>query len=302
MTLYAGIDIGGTNVKVGLCDERGRIVARDSIPTEAARGPADCIARTAATIHRLRGRRPLKAAGAGVPGPLDADRRVLVTAPNLPGWSRVRFPLMLSRALGGTAACMENDANCAALGEYAAGAGRNAFCMVLYTLGTGVGGGIIFQGKLWTGANGAAAELGHVTLDPDGPPCGCGNRGCLEAYASATALVRRYASLSGRNDATAHTIFQQARTGDARARHAIDEAARMLGVAMASMLHTLNPDVVVLSGGMAAGHGLLAAVRAEVKRRVFPMYLKGLTIARGTLGDDAGWIGAAMVARSRFKS
>ncbi len=300
MTLYAGIDVGGTYAKLGLCDERGRIVARTSIPTHAERGPRDTFARVAARITQMRRGRALRAACAGVPGPLDAGRSVLYKAINLRGWTRVPVPRLLSRALG-VPAFMENDANCAGLGEYAAGAGRGARCMVLYTLGTGVGGGIVIEGKLWAGVNGAAGELGHMTVDPEGPPCGCGQRGCVEAYSSATAVARRYAELSGRNGAAARNIFSLARRGDRCAKQAVGEAARMLGVGVATMLHVLHPDVVVLAGGMAAGHGLLQSVRAEVRRRVFPMYLKGLRIVRGTLGDDAGWIGAARVARERAR-
>jgi glucokinase len=126
-----------------------------------------------------------------VPGPLDSDRRILIKAPNLARWERVPFPAMLSRALR-VSAFMENDANCAAVGEYAAGAGQDTRCMVLYTLGTGIGGGIVIDGKLWIGRGGGAGEVGHAVVDIHGPLCGCGQHGCVETFASATALVRRY--------------------------------------------------------------------------------------------------------------
>jgi glucokinase len=216
----------------------------------------------------------------------------------MPAWMRVPFPAMLSKALG-VPSFMENDANCAGLGEYASGAGRGATCMVLYTLGTGVGGGIVIDGKLWVGHNGGAGELGHMSIDPRGPVCGCGQRGCVEVYASATAVARRYAALSGRDGADAREVFRRARAGDSAARRATDEAARALGTGVAATLHVLHPDIVVISGGMAAAWGLLPRVRAEVRQRVFPLYLEGLRIVRGELGDDAGWIGAAMVAKDR---
>jgi len=298
MALFAGIDVGGTNVKLGLCDDRMRPLARASIPTDAARGPADTVERIAVEVRRLAAGRAIQAAAAGVPGPLDRARRVLFKAINLAGWDRVPFPAMLAKALG-VPAFMENDANCAAVGEYAAGAGRGAQCLVLYTLGTGVGGGIVIEGRLWAGANGAAGELGHMTIAPDGPRCGCGQRGCVEALASATAVARRYTELSRRNGVTARDIFSLARRGDRAAKQTVNETARWLGIGIATMLHVLHPDVVVISGGMAAGAGLIAGARAEVRRRVFPMYLKGLRIVRGSLGDDAGWIGAASTARER---
>ncbi len=295
MTIYAGIDVGGTNVKLGLTDERCRVLARASIATDAQSGPAECVKRIAASLNQMRKGRPIRAACAGVPGPLDARRTMLVKAVNMPAWRRVPFPALLTRALG-VPSHMENDANCAGLGEYAGGAGRGAHCMVLYTLGTGVGGGIVIGGKLWAGHNGGAGELGHMSIDPRGPVCGCGQRGCVEVYASATALMRQYRELGGRRATTARDVFA---SREAAARRAVDASARALGTGVAAMLHVLHPDIIVLSGGMAAGRGLLQIVRKEVRRRVFPLYLQGLRIVRGTLGDDAGWVGAAMVARER---
>ncbi|HYE99520.1 MAG TPA: ROK family protein, partial [Planctomycetota bacterium] len=178
--LFLGVDLGGTYVKLGVCSADGQTRAKTSIPTEAARGPEDTARRIAQAVAGLTARTgPLVSCAAGVPGPLDLDRRILMRANNLPGWSNVPFPALLQDALAGLPTFMENDANCAAWGEYIAGAGRSARSLVLYTLGTGVGGGIVLDGELWLGASGAAGELGHMTIDPHGPRCGCGLAGCV---------------------------------------------------------------------------------------------------------------------------
>ncbi len=287
---YLGIDLGGTRIKAGVCAEDGRGTASDSIPTEAARGPADVIRRMAELGRRLIGTRRVRACGVGVPGPLDLKRRILFRAINLKGWNDVRFADLLERALG-IPAVMENDANCAAVGEYSAW--NPCECLVLYTLGTGVGGGIILRGKLWVGASGAAGELGHMTIDPRGPRCGCGKRGCVESYASATAVSRA----SGRS---AEEAF---RSRDPKSRAAVGRATWALGVGISNMINVLHPDVVVLAGGMAAaGRALLDPVRREVRKRVFPVHLEKIRIEPSRLGGDAGWIGAALWARRKALS
>ena len=289
-----GIDLGGTNIKAGLCDARGRILADLSIPTEAHLGRDHAIRRIVEAAKRVNA--GAEVCGIGVPGPLDLGRTMIYKAINLPGWVKVPLPRLLSRALG-LRVVMENDANCAGVGEAVAGAGRGCPSVALFTLGTGIGGGLILDGKLWIGANGGAGEFGHMILDPRGPTCGCGQRGCLEALASATAVVRRYRALTGRT-ATARNILGGRSTAS---RRIFAETVDALGAGIASVLHILHPKCVILAGGMAAAPGLLAAVKSAVAKRVFPMYLKGLRIARGTLGDDAGWLGAAMVARERTR-
>lgn len=287
--LYLGIDLGGTNTKIGICTASGEIRAETSIPTAAEKGPADVIDRMAAASRELTARTgPVRACGSGVPGPLDLQRRTIFVAVNMPGWTDVPYPEMLGKRLG-VPTYMENDANCAAWGEFTAGAGREADSLVLYTLGTGVGGGIVLNGDLWIGVSGAAGELGHMMIEPDGRKCNCGQVGCLEQYASATALARDYGKGSARD------AFAAAARGEADALAAIDRACDFLAMGCANMVHVLHPEVIVLAGGMAEGGDLLFdRVRAGVKRRVFPVAAEKIRIEPSRLGNDAGWIGAAL--------
>jgi glucokinase len=287
--LSIGVDVGGTAVKLGVCDADGRARARRTIATDAAAGPERLLDRVAAAVGELvaeAGR--ARACGVGVPGPLDPGRRLLLRANHLPGWRDVAVPDLLAPRLG-LPVVLENDANCAAWGESLAGVGRGARAVVLFTLGTGVGGGVVLDGRLWAGVGGAAGALGHLVVDPAGPPCACGQRGCLEQYASATAVARR----AGRRDARA--AFEGARRGEPDAAAAVAAACDALGAAAAATIHVLQPEVVVLGGGMAAaGEPLLAAVRDGVRRRVRRAWLERTRVELGALGGDAGWIGAAL--------
>ncbi len=288
--LFLGVDLGGTNVKIGICSADGEIRGKVSIPTEAAEGTRAVIDRIGAAAEELQrkiGR--ARACGSGVPGPLDLERTVLFVAVNMPGWRDVPYPKMLGERLG-IPTFMENDANCAAWGEYVCGAGKGTRSLVLYTLGTGVGGGIIINGDLWVGASGAAGELGHMTIEKDGLKCGCGQLGCVEAYASASALARRWGK------GTAKECFDAARRGERDAIEAIDWSAEALSIGLANMIHVLHPEIIVLAGGMAAaGDMLLDRVRAGVRKRVFPVCLEKIRIEPSNIpGDDAGWLGAAL--------
>ncbi len=296
--LFLGIDLGGTFVKLGVCTPGGEGRGTLSIPTRPDRGPEDTVQRigeAADALQRKTGR--VKACCAGVPGPLDLERRILMRANNLPGWINVRFPQMLGNRMG-MPTYMENDANCAAWGEYVAGAGRGTRSMVLYTLGTGVGGGIILNGDLWVGASGAAGELGHMTIDQNGPMCGCGQPGCVEQYASASAVAKKW------GQGTAKDCFDAAKRGDPRALEVVTWAAEGLAVGVANMVHVLHPDIIVLAGGMAqAGDILVEKVREGVKRRVFGVFIEKIRIETTQVsGDDAGWLGAALWAARKFES
>lgn len=293
---FLGIDLGGTFVKLGVCTARGEAKGTLSIPTRPDRGPEDTVQRIGEAAEVLqRKTERVKACCAGVPGPLDLERRVLVRANNLPGWDNVRFPHMLGNRLG-MPTYMENDANCAAWGEYVAGAGQGTRSLVLYTLGTGIGGGIVLNGEMWVGASGAAGELGHMTIDPNGPMCGCGQPGCLEQYASATAVSKRWGK------GTAKDCFDAAKKGDPKAMEVVAWAASGLATGVANMIHVLHPDIIVLAGGMAqAGDILLEKVREGVKRRVFGVFIEKIRIETSKVsGDDAGWLGAALWAARKF--
>ncbi|HVR86897.1 MAG TPA: ROK family protein [Planctomycetota bacterium] len=296
--LYLGIDLGGTFVKLGVCTDRGEVKGTMSIPTRPDRGPEDTVQRIGEAAEMLqRKTERVKACCAGVPGPLDLERRILMRANNLPGWVNVRFPQMLGNRLG-MPTYMENDANCAAWGEYIAGAGKGVQSLVLYTLGTGVGGGIILNGEMWIGASGAAGELGHMSIDSAGPMCGCGQPGCVEQYASASAVAKRFGK------GTAKDCFDAAKKGDAKAMEIVDWSANGLAIGLANMIHVLHPDIIVLAGGMAlAGDFLLEKVREGVKRRVFGVFIEKIRIEISQVpGDDAGWLGAALWAARKLAS
>lgn len=296
--LFLGVDLGGTFVKLGVCSSDGTPKGTLSIPTRADRGPEDTCQRIGEAAEMLQKKTgKVKACCAGVPGPLDLERRILMRANNLKGWNNVRFPQMLGNRLV-MPTYMENDANCAAWGEFIAGAGKGMTSLVLYTLGTGVGGGIVINGDMWVGASGAAGELGHMSIDPNGPMCGCGQPGCVEMYASASAVAKRY----GRG--TAKDVFQLAKDGDAKALAVVDWAADGLATGVANMVHVLHPDIIVLAGGMAlAGDFLVDRIRAGVRKRVFGVFLEKIRIeASKVSGDDAGWLGAALWAARKFES
>ena len=291
--MLLGIDLGGTSVKLGVTDGSGSPVARRTIDTEVERGSDDAIARIATAADELiEHTGPISACGVGAPGELDVQRRHLLRANHFPGWIDVPLPDRLAEHLG-VHTILENDSNCAAWAEFRAGTGRGARSLACFTLGTGVGGGVIIGGELWTGANGAAGALGHIAIDPNGPPCPCGQQGCVEQYASATAIANRYARGSARD------AFEAAARGEADAVAVVDWACDGLAAGVANVIHTVQPDVVALAGGIAAsGSVLLDRVRAGVSRRVRPSWLRAIRIECAVLGDDAGWIGAALWASS----
>jgi glucokinase len=286
---YLGIDIGGTTLNLGVCDRDGVVQQRLSIPTLAIEGPDDTITRILGAADTLIGRcGAVSGCGIGMPGELDIERHRFVRANHFPGWANVRIAQHIGERLG-VPATLENDANCAAWGEYVAGVGRGTRSLACFTLGTGVGGGVIIAGQLWLGANGAAGALGHIAVDPNGPECKCGQRGCVEVYASATSLAARYGKGSARD------AFAAAALGEADAMAAVDWAADGLAAGVANVIHIVQPEVVVLAGGMAAaGDALLSRVRTGVSRRVRASWLRAIRIELSALGNDAGWIGAAL--------
>lgn len=298
VSLHLGIDLGGTSVKLGLCTRDGHVQAQSVIPTDVAAGPDEAFTRIAAAARSLIGDAsgPVTASTIGLPGEIDRERGLLVRANHLPGWINVPVIHRLANALG-IVFRVENDANCAAWGELCAGVGRGACSLVCFTLGTGVGGGVIIDGNLWVGASGAAAALGHIAVDPNGPQCRCGQRGCVEQYASATAIAQRYGRGSARD------AFDAAQRGDAHATSVVDWACDGLAAGVANVIHTLQPDVVVLAGGVAAaGDALLRRVRERVARRVRAAWLASVRIEQSLLGDDAGWIGAALLEPRRSRA
>jgi glucokinase len=301
-----GIDLGGTNIKAGAVDMEGRVLTRHRRPTGADAGPkavAEHICKAARNcIDALEDCR-IAGVGVGSPGTIDLHEGVVLFSPNMPGWEDIPLRAWIEEDLD-MPCVLENDANSAALGEQWVGAGRGADSLVMFTLGTGIGGGVVLDGRVWHGTGGFAGEIGHMCIDPEGPECGCGSRGCIEAHASATGMVRRMQQEidAGRDTLlaeqsggfTAKDIYEAALKGDEAAQENFADTGRFLGVAISNMLHILNPAVVVLSGGVtAAGDMLLKPIRAEVRDRTMDACQRDVRISIAELGEDAGFIGAA---------
>ena len=311
-----GVDLGGTNIVVGAMSADGKQHhAMRSVPTSAelgAEGVADRIVGLIEgvildTIAQTKAqRRDFIGVGIGAPGPLDRDKGIVIVAPNL-GWRN--FPLRdrIGERLN-LPATLDNDANCATVGEWWQGAAKGATNVVGMTIGTGIGGGIILDGKLFHGSSDVAGEIGHTTIDLNGRHCKCGNYGCLEAYASGPAIATRArevlvreetASLlpslvDGRLEAiTAEIVYRAAQKGDAVASEIVRDTARYLGAGIANLLNILNADVVVVAGGVTqAGDALFVPLRAEVRRRAFRPAVDATQIVAGTLPGTAGVVGA----------
>ena len=313
MDMYVGIDLGGTNVKTGLLTDDWKIVDQESRRTEIEGGFQHVIEQMADFVRALckRSKVPLKrvrGVGIGTPGPVDVARGLIVVAPNFPGWRDIPVRDALRLALGGIPVVVENDANVAAYGEYRLGAGRGLKSLVLRTLGTGIGCGIVLDGKMHRGATDTAGELGHVTVQVDGRPCGCGRRGCLETYCSATGTVKRFREalaegntsmlIDGgmkKDEVTARDIFEAAAKGDALAWQIVDQTARYLAIGCDVVVNIVDPDIIVFTGGMiAAGDLLLKPVEKYARELFFPRPKEHTRLAFTQLGGDAGIIGAAL--------
>ncbi len=314
MELVLGIDIGGTKVALGLAGRDGELVASSRHDAQVERGPEQMLARIVAESHRLvsESSGSLRAIGIACGGPLDRARGLVLSPPNLPGWDAVPVVARLSEALRAPA-CLENDANAAALGEHRFGAGRGHADLVYVTVSTGIGGGIVCGGRLLHGLRDSAGEVGHQTLDPDGPPCGCGNRGCLEALASGTAIARaarRGVASSPRAGATllglvggdpqrlsARIVSEAAAAGDPLANAVWEHAMGFLGQGIANLATILAPEVIVIGGGVsAAGARLFDPVRAVVQRNARLVPTAALAIVPAALGQDSPLRGALALA------
>src|SRR5207237_25041 len=239
--MLAGIDLGGTQVRVALARSDGRLVASIKTKTSLLGTPQGLVDWASSEIDRHRGREKVRSITIAAPGPIDVKRGVLVNPPNLP-WQNVPLAALLGRATGAKVQ-LANDADMAGLGEFHHGAGRGTRNMVYITWSTGVGGGLIMDGKLHRGGHGTAGEVGHMIVDPDGPLDNCGQRGCLEAMASGTAIARD----TGR---PAAELFAEAARGDRQARIVVERAARYMGIALISLTNVLDPEIFVIGGGL----------------------------------------------------
>jgi len=298
-SVVIGMDLGGTNLRVAGVGAGGDIVELYREQTLAREGPESVIERIVTAIGRLSA--SLTGSGGsvrgvvlGAPGIICSRAGTVVASPNLPGWHDVPLRDRVAAAVG-FPVLLENDANAAAYGEYWRGAGKGCASMVLLTLGTGVGGGLVLGGELWRGADGMAGEIGHITVEPGGRTCRCGNVGCLETYASATAIVDSYRELSGVEEVvSAEEVHRRAHEGDANARQSYREAGRSLGQALAALVNLLNPECIVIGGGVLPAWDLfMPAAEQEMRRRAFAAPASRVRIAPAALGDLAGVTGAA---------
>lgn len=297
-----GIDLGGTRIKAGIVDAGGAVLARAVEPVGPDKSGPAVVRRLAEVIAGLRAAcaTPVAHVGLAAAGVVDRARGVVCESPNFPPWRDVALARDLRDATS-LSVSLDNDANAVILGEAIAGAGRGVPSVVGFTLGTGVGGGIVLDGALWRGSRGMAGELGHITVIPDGRPCGCGNHGCLEQYAGTVGLRQSLrdaggdlARLADAPDA-AEQMAALARAGDARVQAIFDIMGDCLGQAVATMVHALDVQCIVLAGGVARTAELfMPALLATFEARTFRSMSRGVRVAIGTLGEDAGVIGAAI--------
>jgi glucokinase len=313
--VYAGIDVGGTNIKYGLSDSSGKILYREQRPTLAEKGPTPLMHLIGNIGERLlyvaaEEDYPVRWLGVGTPGAVDPRTGTVVgAAPNIDGWLGMQIGTILRERLN-TPVWVDNDVNTVALAESRFGAATGVDSAVFVTVGTGIGGAIILNGRLWRGANYSAGELGHMTINFDSPLVHAGMPGTIEAYCYSRAILERVSSrmkkkltpafeevLEGDlSQLTIKKVFAAAKRGDEVAREALNETAMYLGIGLAGVVNLLNPEVVVIGGGVAdAGAGFLDSVAAEIKKRAFKSATEKLSVVKAALGNDAGFIGAGLL-------
>ncbi len=309
------VDLGGTKIISAIVAPGGEVLARDYRPAQASEGVEAVTTRIKASIDSLLMAQKLappqlKAVIVAAAGVIDMEHGVVTKSPNLPGWENIPLGKIIGQKYG-IPVHVINDAKAAVLGEHRVGAGKGARNLVFVTVSTGIGGGIIIDGKLYFGASGGAGEVGHMTIDVNGPKCTCGNTGCLEMLASGTAVARDAIErirrgeksallevVGGRAERiTAKEVFEAARAGDQLAVSVVARATNYLGVGMVNLVNLLNPEIIVVGGGLAkAGDFLLGPVRRIVMERAFRHLAEAVRIVTAALGDDAGILGAALFA------
>lgn len=311
--VFAGVDFGGTAAKVGIVDQRGTLLARSRLELDPRQSYDEIFSAVSERIRELGEARGLRLAAIGVGAPGFIDRRegrVLQGSENLPAFKGRSLTAHLAAAHR-LPVFADNDGNCAAAGELKFGAGRRFSHFAMLTLGAGVGGALVIDGRVHRGSRGLAGELGHMCLDPDGPPCSCGSRGCLEQYASAPALVAGYTRRRSRRAAqdvgqtsappSPQEIFQRALAGDADAAEVIDETARRLAQACGTLVNLMDLQACIVGGGIsAAGEQLLEPLRRHLSDFAWPLPLSGVQVLTAALHNDAGILGAAAQAWERL--
>jgi glucokinase len=304
-----GVDLGGTNIRAGAVDYQGTIIARKKIATEAILGAEPVLNKLASLVIDVKNMVPaqnLKGVGFGIPGAIQSRKGVVTQAPNIPSWDGLAIRQMLQDRLE-VPCFIENDANSFAVGEAWMGAGRGHNHVCCLTLGTGVGGGVIIEGDLLRGADGMAAELGHISVKADGALCNCGSYGCLETFASATGINRMFREMiRGRKSSMSHIsdeaitpeiIYDHAKKGDSLAQEILTTAGTGLGVGIATLINIFNPEIMIVGGGIAASWDILMPPALEtMKARAFKAPAARVQVLRATKEDDAGIHGGAYIA------
>ena len=299
------VDLGGTNLRVALLDLRYRIVLRHSFSTRMLLNKDRLIRVIIKAVNDILesqniNKRNILGAGLGLPGSIDYEKGIVHSLTNIPGWKDVRLGRLLKKELG-IPVFMDNDANLMCLAEYrlgAAGGSRYAVCL---TLGTGVGAGVISEGRLYRGANNAAGEVGHIPINERGPRCNCGGRGCLETYVGNNRILAAARKAFGHN-ITLEGISRLAGNGNARALRFWSAVGRHLGIGLTGVTNLLNPDVIVIGGGVAnAGKALLDEVKKVIRNRAMKVQARHVKVCMASLGSDAGLIGAAVMVKDGVK-
>ncbi|HNT34666.1 MAG TPA: ROK family protein [bacterium] len=313
-----GVDLGGTNIAAGLVNSAGQVLRQEKVKTKAQKGAQEILDRLMSTIEKVSDKdtwKQVQAIGIGSPGPLDPETGVILDTPNLSLKNCPLGPAVQVRF--GVPVFVDNDVNVGTLGEYVYGAGRGFRNVVGIFVGTGIGGGLILDGKLWHGTSKNAGEIGHMVIQPDGPLCGCGNRGCLEALASRKSIMRDLALAVQNGRPTSlldsvgkdrdllkvrsKAIAKSYHNGDPLVKETLDKAAGYIGLAVKSLVHLLGAELFVLGGGVveAIGEAFLEPIRAEVLH-CLPGTAEGVEVRISALGDQAGILGAAALARTRL--
>ncbi len=310
--LVVALDLGGTKFRVALVNRDGDILKRSIAATDAHEGRKQVLQRVNDLIHETMRETGATIIGMGisVPGPLDPEKGIIMHPPNLPNWEHVPIRDLCEKEFG-IPVYAGNDANMAAVGEHRYGAGKGVSHLVYITVSTGIGGGVIINNKLYLGSRGLAGEVGHMTVDPDGPLCNCGNSGCLEALASGTSIARRAAERIAAGEMsslaslvkedprrlTAEAVELAGRSGDTLAKAVLEEAGRYLGMGVANLIHCFDPEMVVIGGGVSrAGDAIISPVRREVEKRLMPAFKDSVAIVPAVLGENTGLLGAATMA------
>jgi glucokinase len=301
-----GLDLGGTNLKTGLFDWRYRLINKQTINTKDFIHKESLIKAMADSVNRIINGSNLNhsdilAVGLGVPGPVDCQKGTVHFFPNIPGFQRVPLQRILARRIR-LAVFMDNDVNLMALAESRIGAARGFRNSVCVTLGTGVGGGIIINGKIFRGSKDAAGEVGHIPVNEFGPVCNCGSRGCLESYIGSQRILSRVVRAFGRR-LNLEQLSNLARERNKKAMNIWQDVGNKLGIALSGVVNLLNPDCLVIGGGLAgAGRILFSSLRKTIKKRAMEVQAKHVKVIKARLGKNAGLYGAAILAKEKGRA